>query len=45
MTEKGRCDKGFILNLCICECECNKSCDKGQYLDYKNYKNCSLHLK
>ena len=41
MTGKGRCDKGFIWNLGICECECNKSCEEVQYLDYKNY---SLHL-
>ena len=35
---KGRCDKGFIWNTSICECECDKSCDIGQYLDYKNCK-------
>ena len=30
------CDKGFKLNLSNCECECDKSCDVGKYLDYKN---------
>ena len=30
------CDKGFIWNPSNCECECNKSCDIGEYLDYKN---------
>ena len=32
------CDKGFIRNSSNCECECNKSCDFGEYLDYKNCK-------
>ena len=22
----------------MCECECDKSCDVGEYLDYINYK-------
>ena len=30
------CDKGFIWNPSNCECECDKSCDIGEYLDYKN---------
>ena len=30
------CDKGFIWNPSNCECECNKSCDIGEYLDNKN---------
>ena len=30
------CDKGFIWNPNNCECECDKSCDIGEYLDYKN---------
>ena len=29
-------DKGFIWNPSNCECECEKSCDIGEYLDYKN---------
>ena len=31
-------DKGFIWNPSNCECECDKSCDAGEYLDYKNCK-------
>ena len=30
------CDKGFIWNPSNCECECDKSFDVGEYLDYKN---------
>ena len=32
------CDKAFIWNPSNCECECDKSCDVGEYLDYKNCK-------
>ena len=32
------CDKGFIWNTRNCECECDKSCDIGEYLYYKNCK-------
>ena len=32
------CDKGFIWNPSNCECECDKSCDIGKYLDYENCK-------
>ena len=32
------CDKGFICNPSNCECECDKSCNIGEYLDYKNCK-------
>ena len=32
------CDKGFIWNPSNCECECDKSMDDGEYLDYKNRK-------
>ena len=32
------CDKEFICNHSNCECECDKSCDIGEYLDYKNCK-------
>ena len=38
MIGKGVCDKGFNWNPRSCECECNKSCDVGKYLDYKNFK-------
>ena len=32
------CDKGYIWSPSNCECECDKSCDVGEYLDYKNCK-------
>ena len=35
---KGICDKGFIWNLSNHDCECDKLCDVGEYLDYKNCK-------
>ena len=36
MIDKGVCDKGFIWNPSNCECECDKSSDFGEYLDYSN---------
>ena len=30
--------KGFIWNSSNCECECDKSGDIGEYLDYENFK-------
>ena len=30
---KGMCDKRFKWNCSNCECECDKSCDRGEYLD------------
>ena len=38
LVDKGVCDKGFIWNSSNCECECDKSCDIGEYLDYENCK-------
>ena len=38
LIDKGICDKGFIWNPSNCDCECDKSCDVGEYLDYKNGK-------
>ena len=38
MIDKGRCDKGFIWNPSNCKCECGKSSDVGEYLDYINCK-------
>ena len=38
LIDKGSRDKGFIWNLSNCECECDKSCDIGEYLDYENCK-------
>ena len=34
--DKDRCDDGLIWNAS--RCECNKSCDFSQYLDYANCK-------
>ena len=44
--DKGKCkceykeliDKRLIWNLSNCECECDKACDFGKYLDYENCK-------
>ena len=38
LIDKGVCDKGFLWNTSNCECEYDKSCDVGKYLDYKNRK-------
>ena len=42
MIDKHVCDKGFIWNESNCECECDKSCDVGEYL---NYENCRCRKK
>ena len=36
--DKGVCDKRFIWNPSNYGCECHKSCDIGEYLDYQNCK-------
>ena len=33
-----KCDKVFIWNPSNCECQSDKSCDTGKYLDYENCK-------
>ena len=38
LINKGLCDKGYACNPNNCECECYKSCDFGEYLDYGNCK-------
>ena len=38
LINKGLCDGGYIWNPSNCECECDKTCDVGEYLDYKNCK-------
>ena len=38
MIDKGVCDKGVIWHPSNCECEYDKSCDIGKYLDYENCK-------
>ena len=31
LVDKGVCDKGFIWNPSNCQCECDKTCDIGEY--------------
>ena len=38
LIDKEVCDEGFIWNPSNCECECDKSCDVGDYLDYESCK-------
>ena len=38
LSDKKRCDKGFIWIPSNCNWECDKSCNIGEYLDYKNCK-------
>ena len=38
LIDKEVCNKKFIWNPSNCECECDRSCDVGEYLDYKNCK-------
>ena len=38
MIGKGACDKGYAWNPSNCVCECDISCDVGEYLDYENCK-------
>ena len=38
LIDKGICDKGFIWSPSSSECQCDKFCDIGEYLDYKNCK-------
>ena len=38
LIDKDKCDDGFIRNPSICECECDKSYDAREYLDYANCK-------
>ena len=33
---KGTCDKGFFWNPSSSECECDKSCNIDEYLDYSS---------
>ena len=36
--DKFVCSKGYALNPSNCECQCDKSCDVSEYLDYENCK-------
>ena len=38
LIDKGVCDKGYAWNPSNCECECDKACNFGEYLDYENCK-------
>ena len=38
VNDKGMCDNGFVWNPSNYECECDNSCDNGEFLDYKNCK-------
>ena len=38
LIDKRACDKESIWNPSNYECECDKSCDVGEYLDYENCK-------
>ena len=38
LIDKWMSDKGFICSPSNCECECDKVCDVGEYLDYQNCK-------
>ena len=38
LIDKGLFDKLFFWNPSNCECECDKACDIGEYLDYENCK-------
>ena len=37
-NDKCRSNKWFIWNASNCECECDKLCNIGEYLDYENCK-------
>ena len=38
LSDKKRCNEGFIWNPSNCYCECDKSCDVGEYINYGNCK-------
>ena len=38
LYDKGMGNKEFIWNPSNCECDCDKVCDVGEYLDYENCK-------
>ena len=38
LIDKGSSGEGFFWNPSNYDCECDKSCDVGGYLDYKNCK-------
>ena len=38
LIDKGVCDKEYVWNPSNCECECDKSCNIDEYLDYSSCK-------
>ena len=38
LIDKEVCDKGYFFDPSNCDCECDKSCGIGEYLDYSNCK-------
>ena len=38
LIDKSECDIGYIWNQSNYKCECDKSCDVGEYLEYEKYK-------
>ena len=38
LIDKGVCDKGYACNPSNFKCECDKSCDIGEYLEYVKKK-------
>ena len=38
MIDKGVCNKGHIWNSSNCECECDKLCELGEYINYEKVK-------
>ena len=38
LIDKSTCDKGYFFNPSNRDCECDKSCGVGEYLDYSNCK-------
>ena len=36
LVNKSNCNKGYSWNPSNCQCECDKSCGIGEYLDYKS---------
>ena len=38
LIDKGVSDKGCVWSPSNCECECDKSCNIGEYLDYSSCK-------
>ena len=38
LTDRGKCNKGFIWNSSNCDSECDKSFDVGEYLNHKSCK-------